>query len=69
MHHQSNGSHLRSTHASMSHVQGNAAQASAASGMNGYNVPNQPASDGVLNMLFSQMNSMPNFFFDNNLGI
>lgn len=69
VHHQSNGSHLRSTHASMSHVQGNAAQASAASGMNGYNVPNQPASDGVLNMLFSQMNSMPNFFFDNNLGI
>lgn len=65
VHHQPNGSNLRSTQTSMSNAQGNAASV-----IDGYGgVPDQSGVDGVLNMFLSQMNSMPNFFFDNNLGI
>lgn len=65
VHHQPNGSNLRSTQTSMSNAQGNAASV-----IDGYGgVPDQSSVDGVLNIFLSQMNSMPNFFFDNNLGI
>ncbi|KAI5967954.1 hypothetical protein CANMA_002722 [Candida margitis] len=68
VHHQSNGSNLRSTQ--MGNVQSNmAAPVATGSVIGDYGVSNQSGNDGVSNMFLSQMNSMPNFFFDNNLGI
>ncbi|KAG5418583.1 HAL9 [Candida metapsilosis] len=69
-HHSPNRPNLRPAPAPMMNVQGNSTPVTSGSYMdNGYDGSNQSIIDGAPNMFLNQMNSMPNFFFDNNLGI
>ncbi|KAI5957788.1 hypothetical protein KGF57_003055 [Candida theae] len=61
---------LRSTQVPMSNLPLNTASVGSVPEMNGYGVaPYDAGADGASSMFLAQINNMPNFFFDNNLGI